>query len=160
MDSIDLNNFYSGGYFLIREGKTEWLQTSSNLLPDKLLSLSNHVGSEKFSVFWGWPTGDRDSALKFGIPKNRLDEFVEWCSGEYEAWLDIDALFYSPQNARDFVRRFEIEPTSLHIIGIGLPRELRSNWDEETYEYGITKFIKEQHSLAGGGMVLTRFGGG
>src|SRR5258705_973443 len=97
MESVDLRDFYSGGYFLIRADRPNWPAPFSEFLPDgNLTSLSTCICPNRLSVTWGWDPGDRDAALEFGIPEMRLTEFVEWCNSEYHELMDINSMFYSP----------------------------------------------------------------
>ena len=116
---IDLSDYYSGGYFLLRADKPDWPQLQTDLLPDKLISLSGHI-CPRLKVYWGWTPGDRDAAFRFGIPEFKLNEFVEWCQTEYQSDMDIVSMFYSPEAARRFIERFLPDTADLYLIGTGL----------------------------------------
>lgn len=153
---IDLGEYYSGGYFLIRADKPDWPQLQTDLLPDKLISLSFCM-CPHLQVYWGWNPGDREAALRFGIPENQLDEFVAWCGTEYQSDLDIVSMFYSPDAARRFIRRFLPDTTDLYLIGTGLHKSLEeANWRYPALGeiIGIDKYIEEHHSLEDGGTPL------
>ncbi|MEZ4669842.1 MAG: hypothetical protein R3E39_18200 [Anaerolineae bacterium] len=121
MDDIDSKMFYSGGYFLIRANHPGWEQLRSALIPAKLISLSSCI-CPMFNVNWGWVTGDKQSALDFGIAEEAIDEFLDWCAEDYKQTVDIWSMFYTPDNARQFINRFKVDIDQLYIIGVGLPQ--------------------------------------
>ena len=124
---IDLGDYYSGGYFLIRADKPDWPQLQTHVLPDKLLSLSRCI-CPRVEVNWGWTPGDREAALRFGIPQDKLDEFVEWCGTTSE--INFVSMFHSVEAAQRFVERFLPDTTGLFLIGAGLFRELEAaDWN-------------------------------
>jgi hypothetical protein len=68
-------------------------------------------------------------------------------------------MFHSPEAANRFANRFLMDFGNLHLIGVGLPRELEEkNWHEEPTKgqevYGISKRIELHLPLAEGGRVL------
>jgi hypothetical protein len=151
---IDLSNYYSGGYFLIRADKPDWPQLQTHLLPDKLISLSREL-CPHVEVFWGFNPGDREAALRFGIPQDNLDEFLEWCGGEYEADLDINSMFYSPEAARHFVERFLPDTTDLYLIGAGLHQSQADNWSQPSDNgSGVERQILQHLHLMDGATAL------
>lgn len=156
MDAINRADYYSGGYFLIRASKPDWPQLQTNLLPDKLVSLSECICPRLF-VYWGWTPGDRQAALDFGIPESRVDEFTEWCRKPFEADMAYPSMFYSTEAACRFVRRFLPDRDKLYLIGVGLPQELEADYrraesgEEKT---GVTQQIGEHSPLESGGTVL------
>lgn len=145
METVDLDNFYSGGYFLLRAGRPDWPPPFGAFLPDgNLLSLSKHICEKRLSVIWGWKPGDPEAALEFGIPPERLAEFVEWCGAGYHEFMDLVSMFYSPEAARTFVKHFEVDTDNLFIIGAALPKELQTAWlQEERDNEGIAKRVKQ-----------------
>ncbi len=145
METVDLSDFYSGGYFLLRTGRPNWPPPFGEFLPDgNLMSLSKHICEKRLSVIWGWNPGDREAALEFGIQPEQLAEFVEWCGVDYHESMDLTSMFYSPEAARTFVKRFEVDTDNLFIIGAALPKELHNAWiHEEPDNEGIAKQIKQ-----------------
>src|SRR5688572_21551741 len=153
---IDLNDYYSGGYFLLRADKPDWPQLKTDLLPEKLVSLSTCM-CPRVSVGWGWIPGDRQAALDFGIPKDRLDDFIKWCGYASETEIGVWSMFSSPDNARQFIRRFLPDITDLKIIGVGLPQDLaEKNWlhSEGQRDEGVEKQIQQQLPIKLGGEIL------
>jgi len=153
---LDLSDYYSGGYFLIRAGKPDWPQLQTDVFPDKLLSLSQCI-CPRLGVYWGWTPGDRDAALRFGIPAARMDEFVEWCGTGFQVDLDYPSMFYSPDAARRFVERFLPDTRDLYLIGAGLHTQLEPvDWGEPSSNdiVGIQKQIDQHLPLAEGGTAL------
>jgi hypothetical protein len=153
---IDLNDCYSGGYFLLRADKPDWPQLKTDLLPEKLISLSTHI-CPRLEVYWGWTPGNPEAALKFGIPQGKLAEFLDWCKSGYENDLDYTSMFYSPEAARRFIRQFELDTYDLYIIGTGLAKELEeANWREAGNEdvMGIEKRIQQHLPLETSGTTL------
>jgi hypothetical protein len=153
---IDLSQFYSAGYFLIRGSHPGWEQLDRDLLPEKLISLSGHI-CPHLEVFWGWLPGNRDAALKFGIPEARLEEFLDWCREEYLSDMDMVSMFYSSEAARRFIQRFDLSTEDLHIIGVGIHHTLEEkNWREpgEDEVLGVEKRIEQHLPLEEGGQIL------
>lgn len=122
---IDLADYYSGGYFLIRADKPDWEQLKTDLLPEKLLSFSNCICSS-FYVWWGWHPGDRQAAVKFGIPETKLDEFVEWCGSAIGVDISHPSMFYSVDAAQRFIARFLPNTDGLYLIGAGMYKPLEA----------------------------------
>jgi hypothetical protein len=152
---INLNDYYSGGYILLRANKPDWPQLKTDLLPDKLVSLSHLC--PKVNVNWGWVTGDKDVALSFGIPEAKLNEFAAWCAKEFESDMDMYSVFHSTDAARRFARRFLTNTTDLYLIGTGLNKEIEeSNWryESEAPTFGISKNIEQHFPLEVGGISL------
>ncbi|MBC7870871.1 MAG: hypothetical protein H7Y09_08530 [Chitinophagaceae bacterium] len=145
METIDLRDLYSGGYFLLRAGRPDWPPPFGEFLPNgNLISLSNCICRKRLSVIWGCDPGNRKAALEFGIPETRLTEFVAWCGTEYRESMDLTSMFYSSDAARNFIRRFELNTDNLFIIGAGLPHELHKAWrEEEPDNEGIAKRVKQ-----------------
>jgi len=155
MKSENLEAFYSGGYFLIRANHPGWEQLNSELIPKRLISLSDCI-CPKFNVGWGWVTGDPQIALEFGIAQSRLPDFVEWSRTDYKEAMDIWGMFYTPNNAREFVNRFEVNTDRLHIVGTALPQSIeQTDWQESRDDaYGIEKRIEQHISVEDGGEFL------
>jgi hypothetical protein len=153
---IDLNDYYSGGYFLLRADKPDWSTLQSDLLPEKLVSLSTCM-CPRVSVGWGWNPGDKQAALDFGIPKDKLDEFVDWCGYASETEIGVWSMFSSLDNARQFIRRFLPDATDLKLIGVGLRQDLaEKNWlhSEGQRDEGVEKRIQQQLPIELGGEIL------
>lgn len=145
METVDLRDFYSGGYFLIRAGYPDWPPPFGEFLPTRsLISLSKCICRDRLSVIWAWDPGDRDAALRFGISKTQLDEFVTWCGTAYLESIDMSSMFYSTDAARDFIKRFELNTDNLFIVSAGLPKALHRAWlEEEADNRGIAKRVKQ-----------------
>lgn len=156
METVDLGDFYSGGYFLLRAGRPDWPPPFSEFLPSgNLISLSDCICRQRLSVIWGWNPGNREAALAFGISETPLNEFIAWCGTEYRQSMDLISMFYSPEAARHFIKRFDLDTDNLFIIGAGLPKALHQAWlEEETDHEGITKRIKQAMPIELGGETL------
>ena len=168
---IDLSEYYSGGYFLIRANKPDWPQLQTDLLPEKLISLSRCI-CPRLQVYWGWTPGDRDAAVKFGILDAKFDEFAEWAQTTLNDEMDFPSLFFSPEIARRFVKRFLADTSDLYLIGVGLHQSEIAAWDEvapimfgevivqvnlllqKQTDYGTEGQIDRRQSLETGGTAL------
>lgn len=129
MQRTDLKGFYSGGYFLLRTGTPDKRPPTKEAWPtDYLVSLSECVSGPRLSVVWGWEPGSPQTAREFGIPEARMNDFIDWCRSGYKDQLDLFSMFYSPDAARAFVKTFELPTDELHLIGIGLPKEIQPGW--------------------------------
>lgn len=159
---MDLADYYSAGYYLIRTRLSEWPQWENHpLLPKKVLSLSGCI-AQPLAVYWGWNNRDdyREDALKFGIPEARLNEFYQWCES-YP--LDYSDIFRDVATAQTFVKNFEIAHEDLYLVGLGLHKDIEKNWEAERSEYldtdgnpheGVPKWIFSHRSLEAGGTPL------
>ncbi|MCK6579189.1 MAG: hypothetical protein L6Q98_13915 [Anaerolineae bacterium] len=156
IESVDLTEYCSGGYFLLRANRPDWPAQFTQLWPaGRLISLSACICPSRLQVYWGWTPGDREAALSFGIPEARWEEFREWCGVEYHETLDRVSMFYTPDGARAFVRRFNLETDNLYLIGAALPRSFRPAWiDGERDNEGIARRIKQGLSVEAGGRPL------
>lgn len=156
MDNVDLGDFYSGGYFLLRSGRPDWPPPFGEFLPSwNLISLSNCICRKRLSVLWGWIPGNREAALEFGIPEARLNDFLAWCGTEYRDLMDFPSMFHSPDAARTFVKRFGLGTDQLYIIGAALPKELHGALhEEEADNEGIAKRLKQAIPVDQTGHVL------
>ncbi|MDX2141656.1 MAG: hypothetical protein SF123_26450 [Chloroflexota bacterium] len=153
MAALDLNNFYCGGYLLLRSDRPDWRAPFGEYLSSgNLISLSSCICRHRLSVFWGWVPGDREAAIRFGISEQQMDDFLEWCTTEYETVLDVPSLFYSVDAARAFVEQFELDRDNLFIIGAALPVEHQKIWlDEEPDNEGFPKRVKQGIAVEPGG---------
>lgn len=153
---MNLDEYYSGGYFLLRADKPNWPQLQTDLLPQKIISLSRHI-CPRLEVYWGWTPGNPEAALKFGIPETKLNDFLAWCQSGYQNDLDVSSMFYSPEAARRFIKQFDLNTDDLYLIGAGLPKEVEEkNWREESNERieGVEKQIEQHFVLETGGTLL------
>jgi hypothetical protein len=154
MSTVDLSNYYSAGYFLIRANDPRW-ELPKELFPDQLISLSRCI-CPRLELPWGWEKAS-EQALDFGISADQFESFVAWC--EHEHTSDADwGMFYSPEAVRRFIKHFMANTQNLHIIGVGFPREIaeigwRGNIRDEK-DYGIRKRIQQHLPLESRGEVL------
>jgi hypothetical protein len=169
---VDLGEYYSGGYFLIRADKPDWPQLQTEIFPDKLLSLSCCICPQRFRVSWGWEPGDREAAAAFGIPETRFDEFSEWSQTTFQTETDLPSMFYSPEIARRFVERFLTNTADLFLLGVGLHQSEIAVWDElpeitfggvtlqvnlllqAGQSYGVERQLEQRQRLTDGGIPL------
>jgi hypothetical protein len=155
---VDLSEYYSGGYLLIRAAESEWETLRNDVrFPNKFISLSDCL-SYKLDISWGWTPGNRQAALDFGIPETKLDEFVRWCGAEHEPDLAMWNMFYSTAAARRFIQRFLQDTRDLYLIGIGLHREItlfdwRTGINDEK-AYGIGQRLEQHLAIEEGGTPL------
>lgn len=158
MNEIDLSQFYSAGYFIIRKNHPGWEQLDPDLLPPKLISLSTCI-CPRVGVYWGWTPGDKDATLDFGIPESKWDEFKAWCQQDYLEQMDYISMFYSPKSAQSFFQRFLPNTDEYSIIGVGLPIEIEAYFLQEASaqdmnHYGIQKRILEHIPIDKSGEIL------
>jgi hypothetical protein len=153
---VDLDDYYAGGYFLIHAGKPDWEQLKTDLLPEKVISLSQCINN-RFAVHWGWQPGDRRSLVQFGIPESELEAFITWSQTAVGQEIDVYSVFASTEAARRFIKYFLPDTTDLYLIGVGLPKDLEAkNWREPaTGELsGVEKQIEAHLPLERGGSIL------
>lgn len=128
---IDLADYYSGGYFLIREDNPDWYEPVKNELGvDKLLSLSTCI-CPRMDVWWGYYPGNPEAATGFRIPESKLDEFAEWCSMYPQTEIASMSMFYTVDAAQRFIARFLPNTDGLYLIGVGLYKPLEAaGWNK------------------------------
>lgn len=153
-----LADYYSGGYFLIRASHPGWEQLKTELLPEKIVSLSTCI-TPRLGVYWGWKPGDKNAALEFGIPEAKLEDFILWCSTVHQSSIDHPSMFYSVEAVRRFIEQFLQDTSDLYIIGVGLPKDIEAmnwceEWSKDEVPYGIENRIRQHLSLEEGGTVL------
>lgn len=156
MDGIDLDDFYSSGYFLIRANHPGWEQLRTELLPDKLVSLSSCI-SPRLEVCWGWGADSAPLVLDFGIPQEKLEAFTAWCQGAYADDANMWGMFFSTDGARRFARQFLPGAPDVMLIGAGLSKEspgINPRQPPEGEQFGIEQWIEKQLSLEQGGAPL------
>lgn len=155
MEPIELSDFYSGGYFLIRADRPDWPPPFGEHLPDKLISLSPCICPNRLSVTWGWIPGDREAALYFGVMETKLDDFISWCQRSYPTQIEYNSVFTSILFARQFVKEFIEDTRDLYLIGIGLHQERQTIWKREVNrEEGVIKRIKRRLPIEEGGLPI------
>lgn len=159
MNSNDHSQFYSAGYFIVRNNQPKWVEEVPDLLPPNLVSLSSCICS-RLEIVWGWTPSDNEAAVKFGIPEGKWNEFQDWCSKGYEDWMDMWSMFHSTYTARQFIQQFLPDTSNLWIIGAGLPYEQeekswRGHEPEDPVDcYGIRKRVSRHIPLEPGGESL------
>jgi hypothetical protein len=153
---MNLDDYCSGGYFLMRSGRPDWKSPWGAHLPEgNLISLSTCICRDRLSVSWGWTPGNLEAALRFGIVESRIEEFVTWSRDDFLKSVGYDGMFHSVDAARNFARRFEIDRRDLFIIGAALPRLLHELWTGEASDAaGIDKRIQACLVVEPGGVVL------
>jgi hypothetical protein len=159
---MDLADYYSAGYHLIRTRFSKWPEWEKNpLLPKKALSLSECI-SLRFAIYWGWNNRNdyREETLKFGIPETKLNDFYQWAES---APIDYPGIFRNVATAQDFIKDFELAHEDLYLVGLGLHKDIAKNWEAERSEYlgidgepheGVPKWIFSHRSLEAGGTAL------
>lgn len=149
-----LDDYYCGGYFLIRAENPEWVK-DNDALPKRVISLSECI-SQQLMITWGWIPSDKQAALDFGIAEEKLDDFVNhWCQQTNSSDL-YPGLFHTVQEARDFIEKYISKRENLYLIGIGLNHQLagKKQFSQETNRAGIEKLLKQKRQLERDGMVL------
>ena len=113
---IDLSDYVAGGYFVVKYSH-DGLQRS-DLLPERLISLSACV-CRKLDIVWGWnPKEYEHSAVDLGIATNRIEAFCQWCAGK-----DPGAL-YSLDIGREFIARFLTDTSDVALVGIAMHKDM------------------------------------
>jgi len=134
MTDIDRSQFYSGGFFLIRAGHPGWKELDAELIPPKIVSLSDCMNT-KFNIIWTWTTGDKEVALEIGIPESKWDELKIWCTDKFQKQIDLGGVFTSKQVAQQFIKQFIPDTTDLYLIEVGLPIYIEQQfWQDEPSE--------------------------
>lgn len=115
---IDLNDYVSGGYFVVKYSDHGFWK--SELLPERVISLSLCI-SMRFQADWGWrKMGRPPKEDDLGIPPEKHAAFYAWSS---EANADSDGI-YDIANARYAISEFFPGDPDVLLIGVGLRREL------------------------------------
>ncbi len=165
---IDLRDYAAGGYFITKfADRAAYMQ--ADLLPDRLLSLSSCINPGKVSVYWGWDIDQhRDEALAFGVPQDKLPEFVTWSQATGDVDYSHPDVFYTLEAAKEFIEAFLPNRGDLALIGIALPNPIVDgflsdnkqyiyNSNRQAYEpalYGANYVLNEHKSLPPDGDIL------
>lgn len=157
MNEVNLNDYYSAGYFLIRKSKRPfWLNEPIGLVSEDIVSLESAF-CPKFHLSWGWGSERHDSAIEFGIDASKLGELGRWCSANHYKGIDVWSMFYSTDTVRAFINQFipESKRNDLVIIGAGLHHSIHDDWldEDETLE-GVEKRILKKLPMELGGQIL------
>ncbi len=160
MTEIDRSQFYSGGFFLVRASYPKWKKQDAEVLPKRLISLSECF-CKKFDITWTWkPNFDTHSAEEFGIDKAHWDNLVVWCYEQYQnEQLDMYGVFSSAKIARNFIKQFIHDAKDLYLIEVGLPEALgKDNWRDQIPDdghiIGVEKYISQQSTMSTTGQIL------
>lgn len=156
MSEINLDDYYSAGYFLIRKNRRPWwLNEPEGLVPEELISLETEF-CPKVNLGWGGIPGDPDSALAFGIDETKWDEFKQWCAECHGTEIDVWSMFHSTNAIRGFIKQFipESKREGLVIIGVGLHQSCITDWKEPHGTEGVETRILQKIPMEHGGRVL------
>ena len=165
MVNIDLKDFVSGGYYLIKPANRAECMSAS-LLPSRILSASSCIVDmipDSWAVEWANYSSDerQKAAISFGITQEQLPTVVEWVTGHLAAnqigWPDT---FFSIELARAFLHRFLPDGEEVVLTGIALPREMVNEFliEEKPASNegtpGAYEAISRHEPLAPGGEIL------
>lgn len=156
MSDINIDEYYSAGYFLIRKNKRpEWLDEPEGLVPNELISLEAEF-CPKFHIIWGWDSDYRTNALEFGIDEAHWDTFASWCKDEHGKAIDVWSMFRSTDAIRRFIEQFipESKREGLVIVGAGLHQSCEVDWREPDGTEGVEIRILDHLPLEKGGHIL------
>lgn len=158
MSEINLDDYYSAGYFLIRKATAPpWLNNPEKLVPREIISLETEF-CPQFNWTWGSDVDRKDDALSFGISEAKWDEFEKWCRDHLNKDIDIWTMFYSPTAAQLFIHEFIPKSTwdGLMLIGAGLHRSCFHYWfgPLEPLEQGVIPRIQQRLPMETSGRIL------
>lgn len=155
---IDLNDYYCGGYLLVKARVLEaWEYGARHLFPSKVISLSECIASV-FKLYWAWESNrERDQIIAFGIDPQQITAFAEWCSSNPD--IEYPQTFKNVQAARDLVKRFLLAVSDLHLIGVGVNKQdtslpLLQLENMQHGRIGIDKNVYEKMVFEAGGVPL------
>jgi hypothetical protein len=120
--SIDLSEYVSGGYLIVKYGDRARyeIDQSPDLLPKWLVSLSECV-APRLSLTWGWnPEQSRQDLLNFGVSEASFPAFRGW---SLQPDANPDGTLPTLAEARR-VAQWLTPDTEVLIIGTGLRCEL------------------------------------
>jgi hypothetical protein len=142
---LDLKDYISGGYTLVKVvERLDWMDAKR--VPEHIISLSFCTGIH-FNVMWGWDIGQyQQEIISFGIPQNRLAEFVTWNNqiGE-QGDLGFPWIFASTTILRELVNRFIPDTTALRLVGLGVHRErAESAWPKSIHDDTFNQIIAQK----------------
>lgn len=155
MTDINIDDYYSAGYFLIRKNKRRsWLDEPIGLVPDEIISLENEF-CLKFQLSWTWEPGDKAEALEFGIDASKWDQFKAWCVAYREHEIEMWSMFRSVHAVRRFIELFisKTKREGLMIVGVGLHKSC-IGWQEPHDQEGVEQRVLQQQPMEPGGQIL------
>ncbi len=134
METIDLNDYVSGGYYI--GAYTSRPDNKKSYLPERIVSVSDCRG-DLTHVSWLILDDEIYSTHleKQGLPKDKQDKARNWYKTNWENSISYPDGFYSLQTARQFASNFMVLREEHFIVGIGL---------HTTFAAG---FVKENDAL-------------
>lgn len=158
MSDINLDDYYSAGYFLIRKNTAPfWLNNPEHLVPKEIISLESEF-CPQFNWTWGSDLDRKDDALSFGINETKWSEFEKWCRDHLNKDMHIWTMFYSLTAARLFTHEFipKSKWDGLMLIGAGLHSSCIAEWMElpEPPTEGVEFRLQQHLAMESGGQFL------
>lgn len=153
---MDIDEYYSAGYFLIRKTKRpDWLSEPVGLVPDEMISLEGAF-CPKFHLSWGWNPPNRTEAINFGIDESKWSEFETWCANQREHEIEVWSVFISTSAVHRFIEMFipDTKREGLTIIGVGLHQSCIIDWEEPDGTEGVEIRILKRLPIEKDGQIL------
>lgn len=157
------DKFISGGYYIVKYVKRP-AYTASNLLPERILTTSKcitHTLPDSWAISWVKEEMiDREKqALKFGIGQKKLQEITNWLTLIIdEGKIGIPNVFYSTEDAKYFLSKFNLFSADLVLLGIGIHENLVNQLIESTKSQnvmdGLISCVEKRNNLENNGIHL------
>jgi hypothetical protein len=162
---IDLQDYYSGGYFITKYIKRP--EVFPKLLPENIVSLSNCI-CDFFPDAWAytWTHSSEkqiaENAEKFGIDKSEIKEVIDYITSISQDDLGIWNVYNKIDTAVKLRNKFLKKADKLAILGAGLHKSYEDEFIKHTTppisppgyapngESGVHKNIKTQKILEKG----------
>jgi hypothetical protein len=122
--------YVSGGYLVVLPQPRNDAWMTRDLLPPVLLSASSCIVPaipDTWALSWTNETPEEreQAAARFGLGADRLAAVLAWTTAAFNrgeiGWPNI---FFTADEARAFVQAFVPDPSSVALLGLGLPADL------------------------------------
>jgi hypothetical protein len=117
---VDDRALVAGGYFLVRPGAEGDRYGASDLLPERVLSLSSCIAD--FALTTWWSLDNAVEAVDFGVDERRLSDLVDWYRAHLDSSLGFPNVAFDRSVIGEFVHEFVDDPSDLRVIGGAISR--------------------------------------
>lgn len=155
--------FISGGYRLVKYVKRpDYL--GKDLLPENILTTSTCITGtlpDSWAITWIREENIKreEKASEFGIGKERLEKITDWVTSQVdEGKIGIPNAFYSTDDAKHFLSKFNLSLGNLVLLGIGIHENLAKAFIESTKVQnimdGLILSVEQGNKLESAGIPL------
>lgn len=153
----EIDEYILGGYFLAKQAKK--FEYMADFMPSNIVSASSCI-SDLFPEAWSFNSDEKPNQIKrlakhYEVSVEKILTLLDWVDLNYETHIALGNIFYTVSKAREFANLFYEAKSDLRIIGIGLHKNLVSEYLEyEEKGFGVYETLKQGKNLEGNGKFL------